>query len=196
MSGGPREQGGRGKGSGHTGQASQILLNNDHFYFYDSRTPKFVCIGDKFINICLQRSEKYSILLESFVSVLTNSYCNITTKRFLTRLLQGRRDAPPQDGGGGGGQGGGGGGMEFDSWRHQTHQPPSAAFNHMSSTMDPYMSSFYGSQYFPGYGVGDGTWSNGGDPAMTFLGNYGQGMQVCLLYIHKIISSSVSGCWG
>merc|ERR1719208_635122 len=67
--------------------------------------------------------------------------------------------------------------MEFDSWRHQTHQPPSAAFNHMSSTMDPYMSSFYGSQYFPGYGVGDGTWSNGGDPAMTFLGNYGQGMQ-------------------
>ena len=144
----------------------------------------------------LPRSEKYSILLESFVSVLSNSYCNITTKRFLTRPLQGRRDAPPQDGGGGGGQGGGGGGMEFDSWRHQTHQPPSAAFNHMSSTMDPYMSSFYGSQYFPGYGVGDGTWSNGGDPAMTFLGNYGQGMQVCLLYIHKIISSSVSGCWG
>ena len=71
--------------------------------------------------------------------------------------------------------------MEFDSWRHQTHQPPSAAFNHMSNTMDPYMSSFYGSQYFPGYGVGDGTWSNGGDPAMTFLGNYGQGMQVCVL---------------
>ena len=66
--------------------------------------------------------------------------------------------------------------MEFDSWRHQTHQPPSAPFNHMSSTMDPYMSSFYGSQYFPGYGVGDATWSNGGDPAMTFLGNYGGGM--------------------
>ena len=137
----------------------------------------------------LPRSEKYSILLESFVSVLTNSYCNITTKRFLTRLLQGRRDAPPQDGGGGGGQGGGGGGMEFDSWRHQTHQPPSAAFNHMSSTMDPYMSSFYGSQYFPGYGVGDGTWSNGGDPAMTFLGNYGQGMQVfkfSILYLEML----------
>ena len=79
--------------------------------------------------------------------------------------------------------------MEFDSWRHQTHQPPSAAFNHMSSTMDPYMSSFYGSQYFPGYGVGDGTWSNGGDPAMTFLGNYGQGMQVfnfSILYLEML----------
>ena len=75
--------------------------------------------------------------------------------------------------------------MEFDSWRHQTHQPPSAAFNHMSSTMDPYMSSFYGSQYFPGYGVGDGTWSNGGDPAMTFLGNYGQGMQVCMCLLDE-----------
>ena len=108
----------------------------------------------------------------------------MSDNEFETSFFQGRRDAPPQDGGGGsGGQGGqgGGGGMEFDSWRHQTHQPPSAAFNHMSSTMDPYMSSFYGSQYFPGYGVGDGTWSNGGDPAMTFLGNYGQGMQVCVL---------------
>ena len=90
--------------------------------------------------------------------------------------------------------------MEFDSWRHQTHQPPSAAFNHMSSTMDPYMSSFYGSQYFPGYGVGDGTWSNGGDPAMTFLGNYGQGMQVCvflspelnviLFILHRVLGES------
>ena len=115
-------------------------------------------------------------------------------------ILQGRRDAPPQDGGGGqGGQGGGGGGMEFDSWRHQTHQPPSAAFNHMSSTMDPYMSSFYGSQYFPGYGVGDGTWSNGGDPAMTFLGNYGQGMQVCVLLnptqFHNSTLSSFTGSW-
>ena len=110
---------------------------------------------------------------------------------FETTFLQGRRDAPPQDGGGGsGGQGGGGGGgMEFDSWRHQTHQPPSAAFNHMSSTMDPYMSSFYGSQYFPGYGVGDGTWSNGGDPAMTFLGNYGQGMQVSVLWNPCLLQS-------
>ena len=114
-------------------------------------------------------------------------------------MYQGRRDAPPQDGGGGGGQGGGGGGggMEFDSWRHQTHQPPSAAFNHMSSTMDPYMSSFYGSQYFPGYGVGDGTWSNGGDPAMTFLGNYGQGMQVfkfSVLYLEMLNTSFFPGC--
>ena len=87
--------------------------------------------------------------------------------------------------------------MEFDSWRHQTHQPPSAAFNHMSSTMDPYMSSFYGSQYFPGYGVGDGTWSNGGDPAMTFLGNYGQGMQVfnfSILYLETLNTSFFPGC--
>lgn len=68
--------------------------------------------------------------------------------------------------------------QEFDSWRHQTHQPgPQQGYNPMSSiTSDPYLSSFYaGSYHYPGFGVGDGTWSNGGDH-MTFLGSYGGGM--------------------
>jgi len=67
--------------------------------------------------------------------------------------------------------------QEFDSWRHQTHQPQQG-YNPMSSMAnDPYLSSFYaGSAYhYPGFGVGDGTWSNGGDH-MTFLGSYGGGM--------------------
>jgi hypothetical protein len=42
------------------------------------------------------------------------------------------------------------------------------------ATSDPYMSNYYGTTSFPyqAFGVGDGTWSNGGDP-MTFLGGYG-----------------------
>ena len=49
--------------------------------------------------------------------------------------------------------------QEFDSWRHQTHQPgPQQGYNPMSSiTSDPYLSSFYaGSYHYPGFGVGDG----------------------------------------
>ena len=49
--------------------------------------------------------------------------------------------------------------QEFDSWRHQTHQPgPQQGYNPMSSiTSDPYLSSFYaGSYHCPGFGVGDG----------------------------------------
>ena len=45
MSGGPREQGGRGKGGGHTGQASHIMLNNDHdqrAVLYDSLTTSAI----------------------------------------------------------------------------------------------------------------------------------------------------------
>jgi hypothetical protein len=43
-----------------------------------------------------------------------------------------------------------------------------------SMATDPYMSNYYGTTSFPyqAFGVGDGTWSNGGDP-MTFLGSYG-----------------------
>lgn len=38
---------------------------------------------------------------------------------------------------------------------------------------DPYMSSYYGTSFpYQAFGVGDGTWSNGGDP-MTFLSGYG-----------------------
>jgi len=64
--------------------------------------------------------------------------------------------------------------QEFDSWRHQTHQHQQQGFNPMSSmASDPYLSSFYaGSYHYQGFGVGDGTWSNGGDH-MTFLGSYG-----------------------
>ena len=49
--------------------------------------------------------------------------------------------------------------QEFDSWRHQTHQPgPQQGFNPMSSmASDPYLSSFYaGSYHYPGFGVGEG----------------------------------------
>ena len=47
--------------------------------------------------------------------------------------------------------------QEFDSWRHQTHQPQQG-YNPMSSmASDPYLSSFYaGSYHYPGFGVGDG----------------------------------------
>lgn len=43
-----------------------------------------------------------------------------------------------------------------------------------SSMADPYMPSYYASMSFPylNQGLGDGAWSNGGDP-MTFLGGYG-----------------------
>ena len=48
--------------------------------------------------------------------------------------------------------------QEFDSWRHQTHQPQQPGYNPMSSmASDPYLSSFYaGSYHYPGFGVGDG----------------------------------------
>merc|ERR1719319_336036 len=43
-----------------------------------------------------------------------------------------------------------------------------------SMASDPYLSSFYaGSYHYQGFGVGDGTWSNGGGDHMTFLGSYG-----------------------
>ena len=47
--------------------------------------------------------------------------------------------------------------QEFDSWRHQTHQPQQG-YNHLNSmASDPYLSSFYaGSYHYPGFGVGDG----------------------------------------
>lgn len=42
-----------------------------------------------------------------------------------------------------------------------------------SMASDPYMSNYYGTSFpYQAFGVGDGTWSNGGDP-MTFLGGYG-----------------------
>ena len=48
--------------------------------------------------------------------------------------------------------------QEFDSWRHQTHQPQQPGYNPLSSmASDPYLSSFYaGSYHYPGFGVGDG----------------------------------------
>lgn len=63
---------------------------------------------------------------------------------------------------------------EFESWRSQPHQqtynPPMSS----SSLPDPYMPSYYASMSysFVNQGLGDGAWSNGGDP-MTFLGGYG-----------------------
>ncbi|XP_055941569.1 YTH domain-containing family protein 3-like [Argiope bruennichi] len=63
---------------------------------------------------------------------------------------------------------------EFESWRNQPHQqtynPPMSS----SSLPDPYMPSYYASMSysFVNQGLGEGAWSNGGDP-MTFLGGYG-----------------------
>lgn len=63
---------------------------------------------------------------------------------------------------------------EFESWRnqpHQTYNPPMSS----SSMPDAYMpTSYYASMSYPylNQGLGDGAWSNGGDP-MTFLGGYG-----------------------
>ncbi|XP_054719565.1 YTH domain-containing family protein 3-like [Uloborus diversus] len=62
---------------------------------------------------------------------------------------------------------------EFESWRnqpHQTYNPPMSS----SSLPDPYMPSYYASMSysFVNQGLGEGAWSNGGDP-MTFLGGYG-----------------------
>nr|CAD7598349.1 unnamed protein product [Timema genevievae] len=50
--------------------------------------------------------------------------------------------------------------------------------NAISTSMasDPYLSNYYGTSFpYQAFGVGDGTWSNGGDP-MTFLGGYGSQM--------------------
>jgi len=90
------------------------------------------------------------------------------------------------------GQGGGGGGPQhrdhtgqgqqqpsqdhFDSWRHQQPTAPAAGFNPMSSlpSADPY--GFYQHQntaafhHYPGFGVGEGTWSSGDH---MFLPGYG-----------------------
>ncbi|XP_022246635.1 YTH domain-containing family protein 2-like isoform X1 [Limulus polyphemus] len=62
---------------------------------------------------------------------------------------------------------------EFDTWRNQPQQAYNAAMS-SSSMGDPYMPGYYPSMSFPylNQGLGDGAWSNGGDP-MTFLGGYG-----------------------
>ncbi|KAJ4447907.1 hypothetical protein ANN_09916 [Periplaneta americana] len=62
---------------------------------------------------------------------------------------------------------------EFDSWRTPHHQGYNTPIS-TSMASDPYsMSSYYGTSFpYQAFGVGDGTWSNGGDP-MTFLGGYG-----------------------
>jgi len=56
---------------------------------------------------------------------------------------------------------------------------------------DPYLSSFYaGSYHYPGFGVGEGTWSNGGDH-MTFLGSYaGEGG---VTGVHQAYGADMSG---
>ncbi|XP_063223922.1 YTH domain-containing family protein 1 isoform X2 [Bacillus rossius redtenbacheri] len=65
---------------------------------------------------------------------------------------------------------------DFDSWRAPHHQGYNNAIS-TSMASDPYLSSYYGAASFPyqAFGVGEGTWSNGGDP-MTFLGGYGNQM--------------------
>lgn len=62
---------------------------------------------------------------------------------------------------------------DFDSWRSQHHQGYNTPIS-TSMASDPYtMSNYYGTSFpYQAFGVGDGTWSNGGDP-MTFLGGYG-----------------------
>ncbi|XP_047109186.1 YTH domain-containing family protein 3 [Schistocerca piceifrons] len=62
---------------------------------------------------------------------------------------------------------------DFDSWRTQHHQGYNTPIS-TSMASDPYnMSNYYGTSFpYQAFGVGDGTWSNGGDP-MTFLGGYG-----------------------
>ncbi|XP_046392932.1 YTH domain-containing family protein 2 [Ischnura elegans] len=61
---------------------------------------------------------------------------------------------------------------DFDSWRTQHHQGYSTPIS-TSMASDPYISNYYGTSFpYQAFGVGDGTWSNGGDP-MTFLGGYG-----------------------
>ncbi|XP_076326343.1 YTH domain-containing family protein 1-like isoform X2 [Tachypleus tridentatus] len=62
---------------------------------------------------------------------------------------------------------------DFDSWRNQPQQAYNAPMP-STSMGDPYMPSYYPSMSFPylNQGLGDGAWSNGGDP-MTFLGGYG-----------------------
>nr|CAD7262555.1 unnamed protein product [Timema shepardi] len=64
---------------------------------------------------------------------------------------------------------------DFDSWRAQHHQGYNNAIS-TSMASDPYLSNYYGTSFpYQAFGVGDGTWSNGGDP-MTFLGGYGSQM--------------------
>ncbi|XP_067014569.1 YTH domain-containing family protein 3 [Anabrus simplex] len=61
---------------------------------------------------------------------------------------------------------------DFDSWRTQHHQGYNTPIS-TSMASDPYMSNYYGTSFpYQAFGVGDGTWSNGGDP-MTFLSGYG-----------------------
>ncbi|XP_050040685.1 YTH domain-containing family protein 3 isoform X3 [Dermacentor andersoni] len=71
---------------------------------------------------------------------------------------------------------------EFDSWRNQNQQPQPAAQQqttyqpHLSTSNlgEPYIPSYYASMSFPylNQGLGDGAWSNGGDP-VGFFGSYG-----------------------
>ncbi|KAK6644596.1 hypothetical protein RUM43_000863 [Polyplax serrata] len=62
---------------------------------------------------------------------------------------------------------------DFESWR-STQQHQQAYTTPISTTSDPYtMSNYYNTGFtgYPTFGVGDGTWSNGGDP-MGFLSGY------------------------
>lgn len=81
---------------------------------------------------------------------------------------------------------------EFDSWRNQNqaHQPQAQPAQqqqpaqqtyqpHLSTSNlgEPYIPSYYASMSFPylNQGLGDGAWSNGGDP-INFFGSYGSQM--------------------
>ncbi|ROT83366.1 YTH domain family protein 1 [Penaeus vannamei] len=52
--------------------------------------------------------------------------------------------------------------------------PMTSSMAAAAAASDPYMSSYYmTSTPYQAFGVGDGTWSNGGDHMQTFLGGYG-----------------------
>ncbi|RZF36138.1 hypothetical protein LSTR_LSTR013634 [Laodelphax striatellus] len=68
--------------------------------------------------------------------------------------------------------------------------PISTSMAAAAAASDPYMSNYYGTSFpYQAFGVGDGTWSNGGDP-MTFLGSYGQQMG------HDSYAASMDGMFG